>query len=223
MIKLKKKYCSGCGMCAAICPVGCIEMRADKDGFVYPHVDKAKCVGCGKCNNRCPVLNKRPQPRTLRKAYAMKSNDSDIRFNSSSGGMFTAIAEYVIDRGGVVFGAAFREDFSVAQTYAETKEDLRKFRGSKYVQSDAGDSYAQAEKFLKEGRMVLYSGTPCLIAALKAYLGKDYDGLITVDLICHGVPANELWQKYIEYRKSKDGATELTEAYFRDKTGGGVS
>lgn len=224
MIKIKNKAaCCGCKACAAVCPKKCIKMVTDREGFWYPEVDQSACINCGKCERVCPVLNrKKRQPRKFgRKAYAAINTDPEIRFQSSSGGIFTAIAEAIIDRGGVVFGAAFDKEFAVRQVFAETKEDLAAFRGSKYVQSDMGDAYSSVLRFLQSGRIVLFSGTPCQIGALKSFLGKEYPNLITVDLICHGVPSPMVWEKYVRHRRSLDSDSQLRTVQFRDKERGG--
>lgn len=222
MISIKdKSKCCGCNLCAIVCPKKCIQMVSDKEGFWYPQINKHACIKCGKCERICPVINKQTMPRnTGRKAYAAIHANEKIRLASSSGGIFTAIAEKVIDRGGVVFGAAFNKDFEVEHIYVERKEDLAKFRGSKYVQGKMGDIYLRVLEFLKMGRPVLFSGTPCQIGALKAFLGKEYDNLLTVDLICHGVPSPMIWSKYVNYRKSLDSTSDLQFVSFRDKQGG---
>lgn len=172
-------------------------MREDKEGFLYPEVDKTVCVDCHLCEKVCPVLNQGKEREPL-KVYAAKNKDEEIRRQSSSGGIFTLLAEQVLDDGGVVFGARFDENWEVVHAYTETKEGLAAFRGSKYVQSQIGDNYKKAEAFLKSGRKVLFSGTPCQIAGLKLYLRKEYENLLTVDFICHGVPSPGVWREYLK-------------------------
>lgn len=193
-----KRNCCGCAACVQRCPKQCISLKEDEEGFLYPFVDENICIGCGLCEKVCPVLH---QPDTGRKpiaVYAAKNKDEEIRRNSSSGGVFSALAERTINEGGVVFGACFDDKWEVIHAYAETSEDLEKFRGSKYVQSRIGNTYKEAEEFLKSGRPVLFSGTPCQIAGLKLFLRKEYTNLLTVDIICHGVPSPSVWRKYLK-------------------------
>lgn len=198
MIDIKeKKNCCGCEACVQRCPKSCITMREDNEGFLYPEIDKDICIDCGLCEKVCPVINQAEERKPLA-VYAAKHKDEQIRMASSSGGAFTAIAERVIDEGGVVFGAKFNQDWNVVHSYTETKEGLGTFRGSKYVQSRIGESYKEAEGFLKAGRKVLFSGTPCQIAGLKRFLRKEYDNLLTVDFICHGVPSPGVWREYLK-------------------------
>lgn len=222
MIEIKaKSKCSGCHACAAICPNDCIRMVADEEGFWYPQIDKTQCIGCNLCEKVCPIL--RACPSTTDKvsaAYAALHKDESIRLKSSSGGIFTAIASHVLSQGGVVFGAAFNEQFEVEHTYVERIEDLQKFRGSKYVQSKIGDTYKQAKEFLKEGRLVLFTGTPCQIGGLLSFLGKDYKNLITQDIICHGVPSPLAWEEYLKYRRGVAEEPRIKNIAFRAKDDG---
>lgn len=197
MIKLTNpEDCCGCSACEKVCPKQCITMKEDFEGFLYPLIDLDNCIDCGLCEKICPVIN--PQtPQQPIKVYAARNNDEQIRMKSSSGGIFTSLAEITISKGGVVFGACFDENWEVKHDYVETIEDLKRLRGSKYVQSNMGDCYSQAKDFLKQGREVLFSGTPCQIAGLKKFLKHDYDSLLTVDIICHGVPSRKVWRMYI--------------------------
>lgn len=197
MIKISdKSRCCGCEACRSVCPKNCISMKADKEGFVYPHVDLSQCIDCKLCEKICPVLHP-VSSITVPSVYAGINNDTNIRLQSSSGGIFTLIAEQVLQKNGVVFGACFDEQWNVVHRYVETREGLSRFRGSKYVQSHIGDSFLQAKRFLDEGREVLFSGTPCQIAGLKNFLRKPYQNLLTVDVVCHGVPSPKVWQKYL--------------------------
>lgn len=210
MINITDKHkCCGCTACINVCPKACISMSEDKEGFLYPVVDSVKCIDCGLCEKVCPVLhplNNEAEPLVC----AAINNDESIRMQSSSGGIFTLLAEYVIENGGVVFGACFDRDWNVVHDYTETKEGLAKFRGSKYVQSNVGNSFSHVKAFLDAGREVLFSGTPCQVAGLKNYLRKSYSNLLAVDLVCHGVPSPEVWKKYLhetvckEYRIKKN-------------------
>ncbi len=181
-------------------------MSEDGEGFLYPEYDGAKCVDCHLCEKVCPVLNQGRERKPL-KVYAAINKDDEIRRQSSSGGIFTLLAEQVIDEGGVVFGARFNEKWKVVHSYTETKGGLAAFRGSKYVQSRMGDNYRKAESFLKSDRKVLFSGTPCQIAGLKLYLRKEYGNLLAVDFICHGIPSPGVWREYLreEVARQCDG------------------
>lgn len=192
----EKEHCCGCYSCMLRCPKQCITMREDEEGFLYPQVDEQKCIDCGVCEKVCPVINQSAEREPL-EVLAAKNPDEKVRKESSSGGIFTMLAESVIDEGGVVFGACFDEHWQVVHQSAETKADLAKFRGSKYVQSKVMNTYREVETQLKAGRKVLYSGTPCQIAGLKRFLRKDYENLLTVDFICHGVPSPGVFRTYL--------------------------
>lgn len=213
----KPSDCCGCEACRNGCPVNAITMQADKEGFLYPQVDTARCVGCGKCERICPVKNKAASvtERTTT-AYAARVRNGAVRQASSSGGVFTAIATHVLENGGIVFGAAFDEHFCVRHIGIDRVEDLEKLRGSKYVQSEIGTSYAEAKRHLDEGRSVLFTGTPCQISGLYRYLGKTYDTLLTQDIVCHGVPSPSVWDAYVRSRETK-AASETRFVSFRHK------
>ena len=220
MIKIENKTeCMGCHACFNKCPKQAIEMVEDEKGFKYPKVNKEKCIECGLCEKVCPIINNRKilnEP----KAYAIINKKNEIREKSSSGGIFTLLAEYVIKNGGVVFGAAFDENWNVKHYYVEDIQDINIFRGSKYMQSIIGNTYKQAEEFLKDDRIVLFTGTPCQIEGLKAYLGKEYDKLYTQDIICHGVPSPKVHNIYLEYLKKKFKANKIENISHRDKVKG---
>lgn len=232
MIDIKEKHnCCGCGACVQVCPKRCISMSADNEGFLYPQVNTAVCIDCGLCEKVCPVINQN-EPREPLAVYAAKNNNEEIRLKSSSGGIFTLLAEQIIAEGGVVFGARFNEKWEVVHGYTETIEGLESFRGSKYVQSVIGDNFIKVRQFLTEGRKVLFSGTPCQIAGLKKFLRKDYDNLLTVEVVCHGVPSPMVWIDYLDYKRAKHAAGKntvslslnelpvITGISFRDKTHG---
>lgn len=194
-----KSNCSGCHACANVCPTKCITMQPDKEGFCYPKIDKKKCVHCDKCKDVCQVINP-IRSKSIPKVYAAYNNDENIRYLSSSGGVFTVIAQEIIDKGGLVFGAAFDSDLSVHHIWIEKKEDIKKLRKSKYVQSTIGTAYTEVKKRLDDGKYVLFTGTPCQIDGLIHYLGKEYPKLYTQDIICHGVPSPIVWKKYLDYQ-----------------------
>lgn len=198
MIEIKdKSQCCGCEACVQRCPKQCISLVEDSEGFLYPQIDKNVCVDCGLCEKVCPVINQSAE-RQPQAVYAAINPDSDVRQSSSSGGIFSALADAVLSQGGVVFGVCWDKDWRLIFDYAETRDDLSRFRGSKYLQAHVGDAYIRAEQFLNSGRQVLFTGTPCQIAGLKKYLRSDYDNLLTVDVICHGAPSPQVWKKYLD-------------------------
>ncbi|MEG1834489.1 MAG: Coenzyme F420 hydrogenase/dehydrogenase, beta subunit C-terminal domain [Oscillospiraceae bacterium] len=219
MIEITNKAkCTGCNACQSVCPKSCISMKIDNEGFLYPIVNKELCVNCNLCEKICPIINK-VDGQNEPIAYGAYSKDKNVRLQSSSGGIFTLLAESVINRGGIVFGACFDKEFNVIHDFASDINGLSKFRGSKYVQSKTSDTYIRAKEFLDEKRLVLFTGTPCQIGGLKAYLQKDYNNLICQDIICHGVPSPMVWQKYIEYRKDI-AKSNIDNINFRDKSEG---
>ncbi len=221
-----KKKCCGCTACAQVCPKNCISFNSDEEGFGYPEVDVSLCIDCHLCEDVCPCLNTFEEP-VNKNTFVAINEDQEIRNQSSSGGVFTIIAEKIISQGGVVFGARFDENWKVVHDFSETVEGLASFRGSKYVQSDINSSYAKVKAFLREGRMVLFSGTPCQVSGLKLFLRKEYDNLLAVDFICHGVPSPMVWDRYRAeqlkeiYKKRKPiYELSLSGISFRDKTEG---
>lgn len=213
-----KQKCSGCHACFSACPKNCISMKADEEGFLYPIVDEQSCVNCGLCDKVCPILQSNQIKGSI-EAYAVKNNDEYIRQNSSSGGFFSVVSEWVLSQGGIVFGASFDKKLNVIHQSADNSEGLERLRGSKYVQSIIGDTYLQAKDFLEKGRIVYYTGTPCQIEGLLSFLSKPYDNLITSDIICHGVPSPAVWQKYLDSYSKNDG-TVVSKASFRNKDEG---
>jgi len=187
----------------------------NSEGFRHPQVDEAACLSCGKCSSVCPVI-KSESGQAVLDAYACMHKDEAVRLKSSSGGVFTLLAEAILRQGGVVFGAAFAEDFSVHHVAVERLEDVAKLRGSKYVQSTIGNAYKECRAYLESGRLVLFTGTPCQVDGLLCFLGKEYDNLLTQDLICHGAASPAVWEKYIEFREKK-AASKTQGAFFRHK------
>ena len=175
----------------------CISFEEDQEGFRYPLVNKAQCIDCGLCEKVCPYLNQK-KPHSPISLYAAINPDEDVRLSSSSGGVFSIIAKSVIKSGGVVFGARFDENWEVKHCFTETLDGIKFFYGSKYVQSRIGDTYKQAQEYLKAGKKVLFTGTSCQIAGLHYFLRKEYSNLITVDVICHGTPSPLIWRQYID-------------------------
>ena len=220
MIKIKdKESCCACYSCYNICPHNAIKMIEDEKGFKYPDIDKEKCTNCGLCKKKCPILNKKENEKNNPKAYAAYNKDEKIRIQSSSGGVFTLLAEYILNNNGVVVGAAFDEKFMVKHIIINNTKDLSILRTSKYLQSNIGNIYKEVKDLLNSNKLVLFTGTPCQINGLFAYLGKEYENLYTQDIICHGVPSPKVWRKYLEYRKSKDNK-EPIKINFREKTEG---
>lgn len=219
MIEIKdKSLCCGCSACAQICPKSSIKMVEDEEGSLYPVVDQHTCIECGACEKVCIELGRFEKKRPML-AYASKNKNEKVRMSSSSGGIFTPLAEYVIAKGGVVFGVKLNDKLECIHDYTENIEGLSAFRGSKYLPSDCNNSYKKVDVFLKQGKLVLYSGTPCQVAGLNKYLKKDYDNLITVDLTCHGVPSPIVWRSYMKWVKNKMGADkDSLNVKFRDKS-----
>lgn len=204
-----KEYCTGCTACASACPKACIAMTEDKNGFLYPIINADACIACGLCEKACPVMTPLKTGENEPKAYAANSTDEKMRLVSSSGGVFTEIAKAILAHGGAVFGAAYGERYEVVHIRVETEEDLAKLRGAKYAQSDLRGVFADVKDCLKQGRKVLFSGTPCQVGGLKAYLGEDNGNLLTVDFVCHSVPSPMAWHEYVKYRAEQDNGGEL--------------
>ena len=207
-------HCTGCEACRSVCPLGCISMEEDAEGFLHPVIDPVRCVGCGLCRKTCPVLGEVPlaAPGTV---YAAWSLDEAGRTGSSSGGVFYELARQVVGEGGVVCGAV-REGGRVLHRCTDTLSGVEAMRGSKYVQSRIGDCYREVSASLEQGRKVLFSGTPCQVAGLRAFLdGKDYPGLVLVDLVCHGVPSARLFGAYREGLVRRYGEREADSYRFR--------
>ncbi|NFO13460.1 4Fe-4S dicluster domain-containing protein [Clostridium botulinum] len=216
---LKKEECSACHACSNICPAKCITMIEDNEGFLYPLINQGKCIDCGLCEKVCPIINKIDKVEKQSVSYACKNKDNETRNASSSGGIFSLLCNYVISKNGVVFGAAFNKEFEVNHMFAETLEECEKFRGSKYVQSNIGDTYRQAKEFLDDGRIVLFTGTQCQIKAISLFLNKEYNNLINIDIICHGVPSPKVFNVYKKFLKEKYNS-DILDIRFRDKVNG---
>ena len=203
------KDCCGCSACSSICPKHCISLQADKFGLNYPQVELSQCIECGLCRKVCPVINS-PSHTDEVESYAAINKNEVNRVESSSGGVFIELATQVISKNGVVFGAVFDKDWSVYHCHAETIQEVIPMMRSKYLQSDVRKTYIEAKNFLDSGKTVMYTGTPCQIAGLHNYLRKDYDNLLLVEVICHGVPAPAIWQSYLREKCSELDTEHIT-------------
>lgn len=222
MIVIKdKQECCGCSACMEICPQKCITMQPDNEGFLYPVVKLEQCIECNLCIKICPVLNP-TLPHEPIYIYAAKNPNEKIRQDSSSGGIFSLLAENILKEGGIVFGAAFDIQWNINHCYISETAELYKLRGSKYVQSTINGEFSEVEEFLKAGKKVIFSGTPCQIAGLKHYLKKEYFQLCTIDFVCHGVPSPLVWQTYLNeiMHKHKIQKKHIQSINFRDKCSG---
>lgn len=200
MIEIKdKEKCCGCTACASACPVGCIVMNADEEGFAYPRIDADACIGCNRCERVCPIANPVVEVECPQVGYVVQSNNSDILSESTSGGAFTILAEYVLRTGGIVFGVGFNDEGFPCHKCARCDRELAEFRGSKYVQSDLSDTFPRVKDALHENTLVLFSGTPCQVEGLLSYLDSHPANLVCVDVVCHAVPSPLVWQRYLEY------------------------
>ena len=216
MIEIEdKSLCCGCMACVQKCPKSCIDIVEDEEGFKYPKVREAECIDCGLCESVCQFKDKNKEREPI-EVFASKNPDEYERLASSSGGIFSVLANYILERNGIVFGARFRGDFTVVHDYIEHKESLHYLRGSKYLQSDIISVYKQVEAFLKKGRLVLFTGTPCQILGLKKFLKNKEKGLLCVDILCHGVPSPKVWKEYMD-QNQLNTSDEIT---FRDKKTG---
>lgn len=217
MIEIRTK--EDCCGCYNICPKECITMESDNEGFWYPKIDKNKCINCNLCKKVCPIINKPNSFLYEKKSYAVFNKNEKIRLESSSGGIFSLLAEYVINNYGSVYGAVFDEDFNVKHIKITSLQDIELLRGSKYVQSRINDIFKSIKFDLKNNKMVLFTGTPCQVAGLQSFLQKKYNNLILIDIVCHGVPSPLVWQQYIDELK-QNYKQDIKSIYFRDKSTG---
>lgn len=220
---IHEKDCCGCAACAAACPAHCITMQPGTLGALFPHVDAERCLHCGLCEKTCPIKQDLPKtPAFQQTAYAAYALDSATRFAASSGGMFPVLAKAVLEEGGVVYGAAFDGDLQLKCTPAATTEELAPLLKSKYLQSDMQNRFAEIRELLQAGKQVLFTATPCQVAAMKSFLGRKYDNLITVDFFCHGVPSQAFFDRCRQYEEEKHGCT-ITDFSFREKIKNGAT
>ena len=201
MLTVDYEKCTGCGACVQRCPKRCISWTEREFGFRYPQIDKDACVNCGLCEKVCPI-DKALEVSAEQKAYAAVHKDDEVLAKSTSGGAFTAIADAIFAQGGIVYGVAMLDGMRVKHIRTSGKDDFEGLRSSKYLQSDTGTTYQMVEQDLKQGKTVLYSGTPCQIDGLKNFLGKDYENLYTADIVCHGVGSQAYFDKYMDYALS---------------------
>lgn len=211
-----KQQCCGCAACSDICPKKCITMGCDAEGYPYPVIDRTKCIDCGVCEKTCPELNVFEGTLPM-EVMAAKSHNEQIRSVSSSGGLFSLLAESIISDGGVVFGAKFDDHWTAVHSAAQDIAGLAPLKSSKYIQSLTAGTFAEVRRFLNEGRKVMYCGTPCQVAGLRLFLKKENPNLLLVDFVCHGVPSPKVWQSYLESIATREQIKGIS---FRSKSNG---
>lgn len=216
-----KRHCYGCSACRNSCPLNAILMQEDEEGFLYPVINQELCSSCGRCRSVCPIYHSHTGAGTFKqKVYAVSHQDDKVRAASTSGGVFTALSDFILDKGGVVYGAVLDETLKVCHVRAESREMRDRIRGSKYVQSDMKDLFRLIQADLSLGKPVLFTGTPCQNAGLAGYLrGTDTADLMLCDIVCHGVPSPLLWKEYTYYVKEKS-KVNIKAHSFRIKTKG---
>lgn len=225
MIEIKdKRRCTGCGLCVSVCPMTAIGMDEDEEGFRYPRIDIVKCIGCNKCEKFCPMTNEErtvPQENMNSQPIflAGQLKDAEALSEVSSGGAFWALAQAILDQNGIIYGAVQSNVDYIYHVRVADLQEAKKMRRSKYFQSDVGECYRLAQNDLKEGKIVLFSGTACQIAALNSYLNRSYDNLFTCDVVCHGVPSMKVWRAYRREYENKTGK-KIVQLVFRDKSSG---
>lgn len=218
--KVSIQDCALCGACINACPVDAITLSKPYLDFCYPDIDVNRCIHCNKCEKACPILGEKSKPEDgFPIAFAARSKDDSVRLRSSSGGIFYELASYILAEGGYICGAVFDENFHVRHIVSNTQKDLRRMMGSKYAQSDLGFCYRQIKALLDAGEKVLFTGCPCQTAGLRTFLGRDYPELVMAELICHGIPSDQMLQAYISLREKQYGA-KLKSMEFRNKDKG---
>lgn len=215
----EKKDCCGCAACMNICPTNAIHLKSDKSGFMFPIINHEWCIKCRKCIDVCAYQNVPVAKKEPLSTYVAINKNNDILSYSASGGIFGAVSAFIYEKKGVIFGCAYDENMEPKHIGIESKSDITMLQGSKYVQSSIETTFTEAKKNLDDGRWVFYTGTPCQIAGFKSYLGKDYEKLITADIVCHGVPSAEFFISYIRCLEGKLNG-KVIDFRFRDKTKG---
>ncbi len=217
--RVRKQDCCGCGACVNICPKQSLELKEDKEGFLQVKLAQNNCIQCGICEKACPVINSPEEKEKEIKAFAVRNTDQEQRLQSSSGGVFAALAQEVLEEGGIVCAARFDKDFSIIHDFCQTKEELPQYMGSKYVQSDLRDCFKKIKDYLNNNTKLLFVGTPCQVMALKLYLRKEYENLLAIEIVCHGVSSPLAWRKYLlEICKRKHiGLDDIKHISFRNK------
>lgn len=212
---INKRYCSGCSLCVQLCTKKCISMHPDREGFFYPVIDEDSCVDCGLCYQKCPVNSQYMENHILPIYYSATIADKQELLESSSGGIFIALAKYILSEGGYVCGCVFDEDMSVRHICTNSLDEVRKMKGSKYVQSTVGSVLPQIKELIAKGYKILFTGTACQIAAVKGFI-KSTNNLFLVDILCHGVPSPLFFRKYVEFLENKHGG-RVVNVEFRNK------
>ncbi|NLJ70774.1 MAG: 4Fe-4S binding protein [Clostridiaceae bacterium] len=210
-----KKTCSGCEACVSVCPKHAITMKPDKFGFIFPYIDKSLCIDCGLCMKKCQFKNDEIS-NSKSKVYAVVNKNEEMCISSASGGAFTALAQWIFDKNGIVVGCAWDEHIMPKHIIISSMKDIGKLQGSKYVQSSMGVIYEHVKEYLEHDRYVLFSGTPCQCAAIRAYLNRKYEKLFCVELLCHGVPNAKMFREYLDMLEKKMRA-KIIDIHFRDK------
>lgn len=213
-----RNKCTGCSLCANICPQTAITMKTDHFGFIYPSVDNNKCIDCKLCQKQCPINMPPLDKLSITKAAVFVEGNKEYLMNASSGGAFGVLARYILEQGGTVFGCNMSPQYKVQHISISSINELKLLQGSKYVQSDINYSYRECKQELEKGKFVLFTGCPCQIAGLKNFLRKDYEKLLTIDLICHGVPNQKMFQSYINDLKQNKHIKEFRFRYKKSKT-----
>lgn len=217
---LDKEECTACAACVNICPKKCIYMERDEEGFEYPKIDKEKCINCGLCEKICPIINNKKQYENSKpRIYAAWSLDEEIRYNSTSGGIFSEIAKIILNKNGFICGARYNEQNLVEHTIVNDNEGLKKIRQSKYTQSSIGLVYVKIKELLEKENWVLFCGTPCECAGLLNFLGKDYEKLVICDFVCRGSNSPKVYMKFLNYLESKY-KSKIKKVWFKNKTYG---
>ena len=204
-ISIIKEKCVGCKSCEQVCPKQCISMQDNKEGFWYPNVVEAECIHCGLCLKACPTQNLSLHRNKPIEVWALRNKNEDQIMESASGGAADIATQVILEQNGIIYGAAYVEKLKVKHIEVSNDKTRKKLQSSKYVQSDLKDCYSKAKAHLEKGKKVLFTGTPCQIAGLYSFLGKDDPNLYTSDLICHGVPSPKFFEKYLEYQSKKMG------------------